>query len=75
MRKTKIEVKDWFLFFAPRFVVLTLVLGFLVRLALLFHPLTVVDWGFKEFLAIFGLGFVNDVAFAAIGLVPAFSLC
>ena len=72
MKKTKIEVKDWFLFFAPRFVVLTLVLGFLVRLALVFHPLTVVDWGFKEFLVIFGLGFLNDIAFAAIGLVPAF---
>jgi Phosphoglycerol transferase and related proteins, alkaline phosphatase superfamily len=72
MKKTKIEVKDWFLFFVPRFVALTLVLGFLVRLALVFHPLTVVDWGFKEFLVIFGLGFLNDIAFAAIGLVPAF---
>lgn len=68
----KEEVKDWFGFFAPRFVALSLILGFLVRVALLVHPLTVIDWGFGNFLAIFGLGFLNDVAFSAVAVVPAF---
>lgn len=68
----KTIIKDWFRFFAPRFLLLALVLGFLVRIALLFHPMTVADWGWKEYLAIFGLGFLNDVAFTAIALVPAF---
>ena len=68
----KKKYSDWFSFYAPRFLCLTLVLGFLVRLILAFHPLTVVDWGVAEWLKIFGLGIVNDVAFTAIALVPAF---
>ena len=68
----KEEVKDWFGFFAPRFVALSLILGFFVRVALLLHPLTVIDWGIGDSLAIFGLGFLNDLAFSAIGLIPAF---
>ena len=72
MRNNKTTVSDWFGFFAPRFLALTLILGFLVRIILIFHPLTVVDWGLKDWLAIFGLGLVNDVSFAAIALVPAF---
>lgn len=72
MRNNKKTVSDWFGFFAPRFLALTLILGLLVRIVLIFHPLTVVDWGWKDWLAIFGLGFINDVAFTAIALVPAF---
>ena len=68
----KVKVKDWFAFFAPRFLLLTLVLGLLVRIALILHPVTVVDWGWKDWLAIFGLGLLNDIAFTAIALVPAF---
>ncbi|MCR5244932.1 MAG: sulfatase-like hydrolase/transferase [Bacteroidales bacterium] len=72
MRNNKKTVSDWFGFFAPRFLALTLILGLLVRIVLIFHPLTIVDWGWKDWLAIFGLGFINDVAFTAIALVPAF---
>ena len=68
----KIKVKDWFAFFAPRFLLLTIILGVLVRIVLILHPVTVVDWGWKDWLAIFGLGLLNDVAFTAIALVPAF---
>jgi len=68
----KIKVRDWFSFFAPRFLALTLILGFLIRIILIIHPLTVVDWGFWVWLKIFALGFLNDVAFTAIALVPAF---
>ncbi|MBR6054330.1 MAG: sulfatase-like hydrolase/transferase [Bacteroidales bacterium] len=68
----KLKVKDWFSFFAPRFLLLTLILGVLVRIALILHPVTVIDWGWKDWLAIFGLGFLNDIAFTAIALVPAF---
>lgn len=66
------KVKDWFSFFAPRFVLLTLVLGFLIRIALILHPMTVVDWGFWDWCKIVLLGFLNDVAFSAIALIPAF---
>ena len=68
----KQKVTDWFAFFAPRFLCLTLILGFLIRIVLILHPLTVVDWGWADWLKIFGLGFLNDLAFSAIALVPAF---
>ena len=68
----KQKVTDWFAFFAPRFLCLTLILGFLIRIVLILHPLTVVDWGWTDWLKIFGLGFLNDLAFSAIDLVPAF---
>ncbi len=71
MKEKKI-ISDWFAFFAPRFLCLTLLLGLLVRIVLILHPLTVVDWGFTDWLAIFGLGFVSDIAFTAIALLPAF---
>ena len=70
MKKQK--VSDWFAFFAPRFLCLTLILGFLIRIILILHPLTVVDWGWTDWLKIFCLGFLNDLAFTAIALVPAF---
>lgn len=66
------KVSDWFGFFAPRFLCLTLALGFIIRIILIFHPLTVVDWGLTDWIKIFVLGFLNDVAFTAIALVPAF---
>ena len=68
----KVKIKDWFAFFAPRFLCLTLALGLLIRIVLIFHPLTVVDWGWTDWLKIFVLGFLNDLAFTAIALVPAF---
>ena len=68
----KIKIKDWFSFFAPRFLALGLILGFIIRVVLIFHPLTVVDWGFGTWIKIFALGLLNDIAFLAIALVPAF---
>lgn len=68
----KQKVSDWFAFFAPRFLCLTLILGFLIRIIFILHPLTVVDWGWTDWLKIFCLGFLNDLAFNAIALVPAF---
>ena len=68
----KIKVKDWFAFVAPRFLALTLVLGLVIRIILIFHPLTVVDWGLADWVKIFGLGFLNDLAFTGIALIPAF---
>ena len=67
-----VKVKDWFAFFAPRFVILTLILGFIIRIALILHPMTVVDWGFWDWIKIVVLGFLNDVAFCSIALLPAF---
>ena len=31
-----------------------------------------VDWGWTDWIKIFGLGFLNDLAFTSIALVPAF---
>lgn len=68
----KTAVKDWFAFFAPRFLCLTLALGLIIRIILILHPMTVVDWGFWDWIKIVFLGLLNDVAFTAIALVPAF---
>ena len=48
----KIVIKDWFRFFAPRFLCLALVLGLLVRIVLILHPVTTVDWGFADWMKI-----------------------
>ena len=72
MKKT--AVKDWFSFFAPRFVCLALLLGFLVRIILILHPVTTVDWGLGDWLKIVFIGVINDLFFSAISLVPAFVL-
>ena len=45
--KDKIRVSDWFGFFAPKFLCLAMVLGFIVRVALVFHPVTVIGWGLE----------------------------
>ena len=68
----KLAVKDWFAFFATRFLCLILILGAVLRLILLLHPMTTIDWGFWEYLKIFFLGAVNDLAFTGIALIPAF---
>ena len=64
--------KDWFKYFAPRFAALAAIMGFILRIILIFMPQTVRDFGFADILRIFGLGLLNDVAFSAIALVPAF---
>lgn len=72
MKKTK--VSDWFGFFAPRFCAVTLGAGVLVRIILLLMPITQVHFGFFQFIRLFLLGAVNDLAFTAIALIPAFVL-
>lgn len=67
----KKKVTDFFSFFAPRFYVLTLILCFIVRIILLFSPLTEVNFTAGEWLKIFLLGPINDIAFATIALIPA----
>lgn len=67
----KKKIKDFFGFFAPRYIALILILGVIVRVALLLHPLTEVAFNAKEWMKILFLGPVNDLAFAAIPLIPA----
>jgi len=66
------KISDWFSFFAPRLVLTAIVAGVLTRILLLLNPVTKVDFTALEWLKIFILGMVNDVAFAMIALVPAF---
>jgi len=54
---------------------LSLVLGFLMRLVLLFSPRTVISFTFVEWSKIFGLGLINDIAFGFILLVPLLVIC
>lgn len=72
MKKEKIT--DWFGFFAPRFYIISAVIGVLVRIALMLSPLTTVDFTFVEWIKIFGLGLLNDTAFATLALIPAFAI-
>lgn len=65
---------DWMGFFAPRFILLVVALGLLLRLALAFQPITIVDWGFWRWLGILGLGVLNDTAFAVVALAPSMVL-
>ncbi len=64
-------IKDWFSYFAPKFICFTVTVGFLTRIALLFIPPTVIDFTFGEWLKIFGRGVINDIAFAVLALAPA----
>lgn len=68
----KSSVTNWFLYFAPRYILLSLLIGIIVRIVLIFHPLTVCDWGSSLWFKIFGLGVINDIAFAILTLIPAF---
>ena len=56
----KKKVKDWFGFFAPRFLCLTLLLGLIVRIALIVHPLTTVDWGWTDWLKIPYITYIEE---------------
>ena len=71
---TRRPIKDWFLWFAPTLIVTALVMGFITRILLILNPLTVVDFSLWQWLKIFLLGALNDAAFAAIALIPAFVL-
>ena len=64
--------KDWFRFFAPRFVLLAALMGFVLRIVLLLMPGTVREFSFWDWPRIFGVGLLNDVCFACVSLVPAF---
>ena len=68
----KRNITDWFAFYAPRFYALSAVVGVIVRILLLLSPLTTVGFTAVEWLKIFGLGLVNDMAFATLALIPAF---
>jgi len=69
----KIQVTDWFGYFAKRFYLLSLLTGFVLRIVLICLPVTsVAGFSFWEWVKIFLLGPVNDLAFATIALVPAY---
>ena len=71
--KSKKEVKDWFGFYAPRFYLLTAIIGVITRIILILHPMTTTsDFTFPTWLKVFGVGFLNDFAFATLALIPAF---
>lgn len=71
--KEKKQVKDWFLFFAPRFYLLSLIYGVIVRIVLLLEPgTTVAGFDAVTWFRVFGIGAVNDIAFGTLALVPAF---
>lgn len=55
-----------------RLILLSVVIGFLLRIVLLFSPRTVLSFTIAEWLKIFGVGLINDVAFAVLLLVPLF---
>lgn len=64
-------VTDWFGWFAPKFIKFSVLVGLLTRIALLFIPPTVVGFTFSEWLRIFALGLLNDIAFSVLALAPA----
>ena len=65
------KVHDWFRYFAPKFIIFSAVLGFLTRILLLFVPPTVIGFTAVEWVKIFLLGFINDIAFSVLALAPA----
>lgn len=62
---------DWFAFFAPRYLVLSALTGFVLRIILLCSPVTTAQFSAAQWAAVFGLGLLNDVAFACCALLPA----
>ena len=73
--KEKIKVSDWFGFYAPRFYLFSLIVGIITRIILVLHPMTVTsDFTFMTWVKVFGVGLVNDFAFATLALIPAFLL-
>ena len=65
------KVRDWFWNFAPIFILFSAALGLLTRVILIFVPPTVIGFTALEWLKIFVLGFINDVAFSILALAPA----
>ena len=65
------KVHDWFRYFAPVFITFSVAIGFITRIILLFVPPTVIGFTALEWLKIFALGFVNDMAFSLLALAPA----
>ena len=73
--KTKVSVKDWFGFYVPRFYLFSIIVGIITRVILILHPMTVTtDFTAITWLKVFGVGLVNDIAFATLALIPAFIL-
>lgn len=85
MQKTRIT--DWFLFFAKKFYLYALIVGFVLRIVMILLPyvlpdafladfaiqaFSVRDISFREWVKVFVLGPLNDLAFATIALIPAF---
>ncbi len=68
------KVRDWFWSFAPVFVLFSATSGLITRIVLLFVPPTVIGFTALEWLKIFVLGFINDVAFSILALAPAMLL-
>ncbi len=64
-------VRDWFRYFAPVFITFSAALGFITRIILLFVPPTVTGFTSVEWVKIFLLGFINDIAFSLLALAPA----
>jgi phosphoglycerol transferase MdoB-like AlkP superfamily enzyme len=62
-------------FFAKRFILLSLVVGFITRIALLFNPRTVIDFSFMDWFRIFFLGGLCDVCFALLAILPFVIIC
>ncbi len=65
------KVHDWFRYFAPVFINFAVTLGFITRVILLFVPPTVIGFTAVEWVKIFLLGLVNDIAFSLLALAPA----
>ena len=71
--RQKTKVTDWFAYFAPRFYLLSLITGFVLRIALICLPMTsVAEISFWEWAKIFLLGPLNALAFASIAILPCF---
>lgn len=68
------KVHDWFRYFAPVFITFSVALGFITRIVLLFVPPTVIGFTGMEWLKIFTLGLLNDIAFSILALAPAILL-
>jgi len=83
----KTPITDWYLYFAKRFLLYSLALGFLLRITMILLPFllpqeviadfavqgfSVSDVTFREWVKVFLLGPLNDIAFTMIALVPAF---
>ena len=58
--------------FVRKFIILSVVLGLIMRVVLMLNPRTVVDFSAVEWMKIFLLGGVNDICFALLALVPFF---